>query len=134
MVGEINRGLCVLVGIQTDDVDDDMDYIAKKVLSLRLFPDTVSDKPWSKSVMDMGLEVLSISQFTLHAKTNKGTKPDFHNAMKSEDSREFYHNFLNLLRTEYQKEKVQEGRFGERMEVEIINDGPVTIVLDSRAR
>jgi D-tyrosyl-tRNA(Tyr) deacylase len=73
-----------------------------------------------------------VSQFTLLAKTSNGSKPDFHLAMKSIKSREFYSNFLNHLKEKYQPEKVQDGAFGEMMEVQIVNDGPVTITIDSR--
>jgi D-tyrosyl-tRNA(Tyr) deacylase len=73
-----------------------------------------------------------VSQFTLFAKTSKGSKPDFHRAMKSARSRDFYAHFLEQLREKYSSDKIQEGAFGEMMEVQIVNDGPVTITIDSR--
>ncbi|KAI8832714.1 D-Tyr tRNAtyr deacylase-like domain-containing protein [Chytridium lagenaria] len=141
-VSSIGRGLCVLVGITTDDKDADSDYLVRKILNLRLFDSTYSastttdisngiSKPWSKSVMDCGMEVLCVSQFTLYALTTKGSKPDFHLAMKSDASKDMYHNFLNRMKTTYVQDKIKDGVFGAMMQVNIVNDGPVTILLES---
>ncbi|KXN72339.1 D-tyrosyl-tRNA deacylase [Conidiobolus coronatus NRRL 28638] len=118
IVGKIDKGLCVLVGITHDDTEKDIDYIEGKL--------------WTKSVKDLDLEVLSVSQFTLYVNCQKGNKPEFRGAMKSENSREFYEKFLNKLKQEYKPEKIQDGQFGTIKEVEIVNDGPVTFPLDSR--
>ncbi|KXN72342.1 D-tyrosyl-tRNA deacylase-like protein [Conidiobolus coronatus NRRL 28638] len=131
IVGKINRGLCVLVGITHDDTEKDIDYMVKKILNTRVFEDS-EGKHWTKSVKDLDLEVLSVSQFTLYVNCQKGNKPDFHAAMKSDNSRDFYEKFLNKLKQEYKPEKIQDGQFGAMMDVEIINDGPVTFPLDSR--
>ena len=97
IVGSIQHGLCVLIGISRDDNDKDMEYIAKKILSIRLFEsgdDTASAGKWSKSVVDRDFEILCVSQFTLQS-TLKGTKPDFHLAMSSEIFRSFKKNVQN---------------------------------------
>ena len=134
IVGSIQHGLCVLIGISRDDNDKDMEYIAKKILSIRLFEsgdDTASAGKWSKSVVDRDFEILCVSQFTLQS-TLKVTKPDFHLAMSSEQSKDFYHKFLDLLKKMYKIEKINDGKFGAYMQVNILNDGPVTILLDSK--
>jgi len=130
VVSSIGRGICLLVGIQQEDVSNDIDFLIKKVLSLRVFPDETG-KMWTKSVKDLNLEILSVSQFTLYA-TLKGNKPDFHLAMKAEQSKQFYSQFLQDLKKSYQEDKIKDGVFGAMMDVEIINEGPVTLELDSR--
>ncbi|KAJ1674533.1 D-tyrosyl-tRNA(Tyr) deacylase [Spiromyces aspiralis] len=119
VVGKIGRGICVLVGISESDEAKDMDYIVRKILSVRVFEDE-DGKMWSKNVKDLGLEVLC------------GSKPDFHDAMRSNRSREFFEEFIRKLRAAYDSSKIQEGRFGAMMLVNIANDGPVTLQLDSR--
>ncbi|KAJ2648182.1 D-tyrosyl-tRNA(Tyr) deacylase [Coemansia sp. RSA 1287] len=111
VVGSIGPGICVLVGISQDDTKDDMEYIARKVLGLRVFNKDLD--MWKASVQDAQLEVLCVSQFTLYGKTTKGMKPDFHSAMKSDTSRQFFDDFVALLGP-------------------LVNDGPVTLQLDSR--
>ncbi|KXS20034.1 D-tyrosyl-tRNA deacylase [Gonapodya prolifera JEL478] len=130
-VSSIGRGICVLVGIAQDDQEKaDADVLAKKLLDIRMWPD--GEKAWAKGVRDIGGEVLCVSQFTLHARLNKGTKPDFSRAMKTAQAREFYETFLAKLRSLYDPEKIKDGVFGAMMSVEIVNDGPVTLVIDSR--
>lgn len=132
VVGSIQNGLCVLVGISRDDTDKDIDYIVRKILNIRLFEDKDStNSKWDKSVVDRDFEVLCISQFTLQS-TLKGNKPDFHLAMGSDKSKEFYEKFLDKLKKAYKPEKIQDGRFGAYMQVHIQNDGPVTIILESK--
>ncbi|KAJ1742800.1 D-tyrosyl-tRNA(Tyr) deacylase [Coemansia sp. RSA 1290] len=130
VVGSIGAGICVLVGIGVDDTQEDLDYIARKVLGMRVFSD--SNAFWKRSVQDEQLEVLCVSQFTLYGKTTKGSKPDFHQAMKSHESREFFDRFVARLRELYRADKVQTGEFGAMMQVALVNDGPVTLQLDSR--
>eukprot|EP01147_Barroeca_monosierra_P003919 gene3919-8402_t len=132
VINEIGKGLCVLVGITSDDTEEDIEYITKKITTLRLFEDE-SGKMWKKSVQDLDLDILCVSQFTLYAKCGK-SKPDFHMAMPSKKSREFYQSFLEKIRSLYNEEKVKDGIFGAYMRVDIHNDGPVTITLDSNAR
>lgn len=133
----------VLVGITTTDTQEDVNRLAKKIAGLRLFEDLSSPppdtqkwhgKPWSKSLLvDLDLCVLSISQFTLYGTVKKGTKPDFHRAAKGAEARVLYEAFLGRLRTELgDHERVKDGVFGEMMDVLLVNDGPVTIVWDTK--
>ncbi|KAK0050754.1 D-tyrosyl-tRNA(Tyr) deacylase 1 [Biomphalaria pfeifferi] len=128
IVGSIGKGLCVLVGISRHDTEKEMEYIVRKILNIRVFNDE-KDKRWMKSVMDMGYEVLCVSQFTLES-TLKGNKPDFRYAMSPELSQPFYNQFLQALKTQYKADKIQDGKFGAYMQVDIQNDGPVTIPLE----
>lgn len=132
LISSIQNGLCVLVGIGRDDTEKDLDYIVRKILSIRLFenPENENTK-WNKSVVDRDFEILCVSQFTLQS-TLKGTKPDFHLAMNSEHSKDFYEKFLESMRKSYKPDKIKDGKFGEYMQVNIQNDGPVTIILDSK--
>ncbi|KAJ2777109.1 D-tyrosyl-tRNA(Tyr) deacylase [Coemansia interrupta] len=135
VVGEISRGVCVLVGIQADDTLADLEYIAKKILTLRVFqqdPLDASSAHWKKSIVDLDLEVLCVSQFTLCAKTTKGAKPDFHQAMGSERSRDMFDRLVGRLGELHDPGRVRTGAFGEMMQVALVNDGPVTLTLDSR--
>lgn len=142
IVSSINRGLMILVGVSTADTSDDVKKLVKKVAGLRLFEDFSNPppdiskwygKPWSQSLAnDHELRVLSISQFTLYGTIKKGTKPDFHKAAKGPDAVKLYQEFLAGLRRELgSDDRVQDGRFGEMMEVDLVNDGPVTIVWDT---
>ncbi|XP_048244467.1 D-aminoacyl-tRNA deacylase-like isoform X2 [Haliotis rufescens] len=128
VVGSIGRGLCVLVGISRYDTPKEMEYIVRKVLNLRLFDDD-GGKRWAKNVMDKQFEVLCVSQFTLCV-TLKGNKPDFHEAMGPDLSQQMYQEFLKQLGAAYSPDKVQDGKFGAYMQVNIQNDGPVTIPLE----
>ncbi|KAG8863076.1 heme binding [Tulasnella sp. 330] len=136
IVGKISKGLLVLIGIgvvcgELDDTPADMEAIAKKILAVRVFDDE-NGTMWKHGVKDIGGEVLCVSQFTLMAKTTKGSKPDFHGAMGSESSRSMYSNLLSRLGELYDPSKIQDGRFGAMMSVSIMNEGPVTIPIDSR--
>ncbi|KAJ8389870.1 hypothetical protein AAFF_G00113390 [Aldrovandia affinis] len=128
-VSAIERGLCVLLGISVEDTQKDVDYIVRKILNLRVFEDE-NGRAWSRSVMDRELEVLCISQFTLQC-ILKGNKPDYHAAMPAELAEPFYNNVLEHMRTAYRPELIKDGQFGAYMQVNIQNDGPVTIELDS---
>ena len=143
LVSLIGRGLLLLVGISTEDTNDDVARLVKKVAGLRLFEDLSNPppdqakwygKPWAKSLaQDSELSVLSISQFTLYGTIKKGTKPDFHKAAKGSTALPLYQDFLKRLREELGDEnRVKDGKFGEMMDVELVNDGPVTIVWDTR--
>ncbi|KHJ87488.1 D-tyrosyl-tRNA(Tyr) deacylase, partial [Oesophagostomum dentatum] len=130
-ISSIGRGVCVFVGISREDKDEDIEYIVRKILNVRLFAS--DNKRWDKSVKDEGLEVLCVSQFTLYGFL-KGNKLDFHNSMNPEDACAFYNRFMDKLRSSYPQEKIKDGRFAAMMNVEIVNDGPVTINLDSKNR
>ncbi|KAJ1952010.1 D-tyrosyl-tRNA(Tyr) deacylase, partial [Dipsacomyces acuminosporus] len=123
VVGQIGKGVCVLVGINQSDTKEDLEHVAKKILGLRVFEDE-SGGMWKKSVKDLGLEVLCVSQFTLYGKTTKGTKPDFHEAMKSSESKRFFDDFVQRLGELYDSSKISTGQFGAIMKVGIVNDGP----------
>jgi len=129
VISSIGKGLCVLIGISRNDGPKDAEYIVRKILNLRLF-DSEDGKRWNKSVKDQQLEVLCVSQFTLQC-ILKGNKPDFHEAMAGDDSKQFYHQMLLDLRKNYQDDKIKDGLFGAHMMVNIENDGPVTIELNS---
>jgi D-tyrosyl-tRNA(Tyr) deacylase len=168
-VSSIGSGLMVLVGIATDDNDADMEWAARKLLTLRLFNGPVvaelscqtqeasptvtptteaatapttqevpqgtfaasAGKPWSRNVMEVNGSVLLVSQFTL-CHVLKGNKPDFHNAMKGGEAKVLYDKMQTLMGTIYRPERILPGAFGEHMHVSLVNDGPVTLTLDSK--
>uniref|UniRef100_U5ESE4 D-aminoacyl-tRNA deacylase n=1 Tax=Corethrella appendiculata TaxID=1370023 RepID=U5ESE4_9DIPT len=129
LISSIGRGLCVLIGISENDNSIDVDYIAKKLLNIRLFEDA-SGKRWMESILDQKLEILCVSQFTLYYKL-KGNKPDFQHAMKGPDAENLYNSLLKALKQQYDSERIKDGKFGAMMEVHIQNDGPVTIEIES---
>ncbi|KAG4084701.1 D-tyrosyl-tRNA deacylase [Neocallimastix lanati (nom. inval.)] len=130
-ISEINKGIMALIGICQDDTEEDMDKLVRKLINLKLFKDD-QDRFWKKSVKDLDLEILCVSQFTLYAQTSKGNKPDFHLAMKTEEANAFYNKFLDKLRTTYKPEKIKDGKFGAMMNVSLVNEGPVTIIIDTK--
>jgi D-aminoacyl-tRNA deacylase len=125
-VAEIERGLVVLLGVARGDTVDDAGLLAGKVARLRIFED--EDGKFDRSVLDVGGEVLVVSQFTLIADTSKGNRPSFTDAAPPEDAEPLYEGFCEAL--EAQRVAVARGVFGARMAVQLVNDGPVTIVLD----
>ena len=127
VLGEINRGLVVLLGIQNDDTQETARYLADKIVNLRIFDD--ADGKMNLSALDVGAEILAISQFTLYADCRRGRRPSFIEAAKPDTSMPLYNSFLEFLRLS--ELKVKEGEFGAHMLVKIHNDGPVTIMLDS---
>ncbi|SHI18453.1 D-aminoacyl-tRNA deacylase [Clostridium intestinale] len=127
-IGEISKGINVLVGITKDDNDEDLKYIKEKIFNLRIFSDE-NDK-MNLSVKDIKGELLIISQFTLYGDARKGRRPSFIEALGGEEAVKLYNDFIELCKTE--RLKIQTGEFGADMEVEIINDGPVTLLLDSK--
>ncbi|XP_022669104.1 D-aminoacyl-tRNA deacylase-like [Varroa destructor] len=129
IVSSVGRGLCVLLGIHRDDTSSDLEYVVRKILSIRLFD--ADGQKWRKSVQDENLEILCVSQFTLHS-TLKGNKPNFHLSMGADEAKEMYNEFLRAMKKGYCEDRIKDGRFGEYMQVHIENDGPVTIVLNSR--
>ncbi|KAG9277858.1 D-aminoacyl-tRNA deacylase 1 [Astyanax mexicanus] len=128
-ISSIGRGLCILLGISAEDTQKDADYIVRKILNLRVFEDE-NGRAWSRSVMDKELEVLCVSQFTLQC-ILKGNKPDFHSALTAELAQPFYNSILEQMRTVYKPELIKDGQFAAYMQVNIQNDGPVTICLES---
>ena len=128
VVGSIEQGLVLLVGIESADTQEDVDYLVRKVAAMRIFSDE-SDK-MNFSVKDVKGDILSISQFTLHADTKKGNRPSFIQAAKPEAASALYELFNEGLRKN--DLRVVNGVFGADMEVSLINDGPVTIIIDSK--
>lgn len=118
LISSIDRGLCVLIGIANDDEQADIDYIVKKMLSIRLWPSLDGTKNWNRNVVELDYSLLCISQFTLHA-TLKGTKPDYHLSMSGEQSKVLYEKLLNQLKVNYKNDKIYDGQFGAMMTVNI---------------
>ncbi|KAJ1501313.1 D-tyrosyl-tRNA(Tyr) deacylase [Coelomomyces lativittatus] len=129
-ISSIGKGLCVLIGISSKDDTSDLEYIVKKILNMRLFDDP-DGTPWKRSVVDEKLEVLCVSQFTLYGNCQKGNKPDFHASMKADQAREMYTQIIGKLKSMYLPEKIQDGEFQSKMEVNLVNQGPVTLIIDS---
>ena len=131
LFSSINKGMLILVGIQADDTDEDINWLSSKIVNLRIFDD--ENGVMNKSILDSGGEILAVSQFTLMARTKKGNRPSYIDAAPPAISVPLYEKFVATLSQELHKE-VQTGQFGADMKVELINDGPVTIIVDSRNR
>lgn len=124
---KILKGLVVLIGIKSDDTTKDADYLANKIPNLRLFPD--QSGRFDKSVIDIDGEIMVISNFTVYGDAKKGRRPDFTVAASLQVARELYDYFVKKISLVFPK--IQSGKFGAKMLVEIFNDGPVTLILDS---
>lgn len=131
ITGEIGRGLLVLLGIEDADTLEDIQWLSNKIVNLRIFND--ESAVMNKSVIDMDGNILLISQFTLHASTKKGNRPSYIKASKPEFAVPMYEKMIEQLGVDLEK-KIQTGIFGADMKVESINDGPVTIVIDTKNR
>ena len=131
LFSSIGKGILVLVGIQSDDTDEDINWLASKIVNLRIFDD--ENGIMNKSILDSDGEILAVSQFTLMARTKKGNRPSYIDAAKPEISVPLYEKFVQSLQKELQKE-IKTGVFGADMQVGLINDGPVTIIIDSKNR
>jgi D-tyrosyl-tRNA(Tyr) deacylase len=128
LISQIGPGLLCLIGLGEGDGESDIEYITRKILNARLW---ASDrKAWDVNVQQQGYEVLCVSQFTLHGRLN-GNKPDFSRAMGPNEARTMYTALLDRLRSAYDINKVKDGAFGAMMQVELVNDGPVTFILES---
>jgi len=128
VVGRIGRGLVVLVGVAGGDTEKDLDYLVQKLANLRIFPD--DDGRFNLSALDIRGELLLVSQFTLLADTRKGRRPSFTGAAPPDEAEKLFGRFVEQARATGLK--VETGRFQQYMQVEIHNDGPVTVLLDSR--
>jgi D-tyrosyl-tRNA(Tyr) deacylase len=128
IVGKIEKGLLILLGIGINDNEADIEYLTKKIINLRIFND--NDSKMNLSLKDVNGELLVISQFTLYADTQKGNRPSYTSAALPIVAKERYNSFLSKLEIEFGK-KVEAGIFGADMKVELLNDGPVTIIIDS---
>ncbi len=127
----INQGLMILLGIENEDSQDDIDWLVKKVCNLRIFDD--EQGVMNKSVMDVQGDFLVVSQFTLHARTKKGNRPSYIGAAGPDIAIPLYHEFVKQL-SEQSQRYVGTGEFGANMQVQLINDGPVTIIIDSKRK
>ncbi|MTE28118.1 D-aminoacyl-tRNA deacylase [Winogradskyella ouciana] len=130
-VASIKKGLLVLLGIVNDDIPEDIDWLCKKIVNLRVFPD--ENDVMNTSLLDSGGDVILVSQFTLHASTKKGNRPSYIKAAKPDVAIPLYENFIEELKTQLGK-PIQTGEFGADMKVHLVNDGPVTIIIDSKNR
>lgn len=128
IVGSIEKGIVVLVGFTDGDKESDLDYVVNKLIYLRIFDD--EDGIMNKSLIDVGGSVLSISQFTLYADIKKGRRPSYKDALEPNIAIELYELFNKKLREK--KINVATGQFGQKMKVNITNDGPVTIIIESK--
>ena len=129
IVAEIQKGLLVLVGIEDADTQEDTNWLCQKIANLRIFGD--ENEVMNLSVRDIDGEIIIVSQFTLQASTKKGNRPSYIKASKPDVAIPLYENFVQQLEKELGK-KVQTGVFGADMKVSLLNDGPVTIVIDSK--
>ena len=127
--GNIGNGLLVLVGFENADTTEDIHWISRKILNLRIFDD--DNGVMNRNVLDVGGNLLVVSQFTLHAKTKKGNRPSYINSAKGEISEPLYNEFIDHLK-DISGLDIQSGQFGAYMEVHLVNDGPVTIIMDSK--
>jgi len=130
IIGQIKNGLLVLLGVSSKDAEKDAVYLVEKIVTLRIFDD--SDGKMNDSLLDFGGELLVVSQFTLYGDASKGRRPSFIEAARPEEANRLYEFFVASARKRVAK--VETGRFQASMEVELINDGPVTILLDSEKR
>lgn len=130
VIGKIHRGFLLLVGVTHDDAMEDMEYLVRKIVQMRIFED--EEGKLNRSIQDIGGEILSVSQFTLYADTKKGNRPSFSKAAPGDVAIEMFEQFNGLLRDS--GIPVETGQFGADMKVELLNDGPVTILLDSKNR
>jgi D-tyrosyl-tRNA(Tyr) deacylase len=126
---EIGTGLLVLLGIEEADGREDIEWLAKKIVNLRIFPD--EQEVMNKSLLDVGGELLLVSQFTLHASTKKGNRPSYIKAARPEIALPLYEQAISILEAELGK-SIGTGSFGADMKVSLINDGPVTIHMDTK--
>jgi len=129
IVAQTNKGLLILVGIESEDNLEDINWLVSKIVYLRIFGD--ANNVMNLSVQDIDGEIIVVSQFTLHALTKKGNRPSYIKAAKPDIAIPMYEKFIQLLELELGK-KIQTGQFGADMKVALVNDGPVTIIMDSK--
>lgn len=127
IVGKIDKGLNVLVGFTDTDTISDLEYLKRKILNLRIFDD--ENGIMNKSIKEINGKILLVSQFTLYADTKKGNRPSYIKALNGEKAVVLYNQFIEMLSTEIE---VETGIFGANMQVKIENDGPITIIIDSK--
>ena len=131
IVSSISKGLLILLGVENNDTLDDVNWLIRKIINLRIFTDI--DGKMNNSIIDVKGDIIVVSQFTLHAKTKKGNRPSYINAAQPKIAIPLYENFVQVLKSE-SKLNVLTGEFGADMKVSLTNDGPVTIIIDSKNR
>ena len=129
VISEIKKGYLILLGIETEDTQEDINWLAGKIARLRIFKD--ENGIMNKSILDLNGDIIIVSQFTLQAKTKKGNRPSYIKAARPEIASVLYDKFILQLENELGK-KIQTGKFGAMMDVSLINEGPVTIFMDSK--
>jgi len=129
LIANIKTGLLVLVGIEDADTDEDIKWLSKKIINLRIFAE--ENDVLNNSVLQVDGEIIIVSQFTLHASTKKGNRPSYIKASKPDFAIPMYEKFITQVEKDFGK-KIQTGKFGADMKVELLNDGPITIVIDSK--
>jgi D-tyrosyl-tRNA(Tyr) deacylase len=130
LVSQIGPGILALVGLHEQDTHRDLEVCCKKLLACKLWPNEIGGL-WRHGVKQKGLEVLLVSQFTLYGTLSKKHQPDYKRSMKAEPARQLYDNFLKMVQEAYEADKIKDGVFGAMMDVELVNDGPVTLILES---
>lgn len=130
LISQIAKGILVFAAIGKDDTPKEAESMASKVLKMKFWDDDEGGR-WKKSVTDIEGEVLCVSQFTLYASTKKGNKPDFHKSAPAQKGKELYDHFISNVRKQYQEDRVKDGVFQAMMDVGIVNDGPVTIEIET---
>ena len=130
-VASIGTGLLILVGIEAADSQEDIDWLVSRIIKIRIFED--ENQVMNNSIQDINGDIIVVSQFTLHAATKKGNRPSYIKAARPETAVPLYENFNRKLELEFGK-KIQTGIFGADMKVSLLNDGPVTILIDSKNR
>ena len=130
-VASIQKGLLILLGIIDEDAKDDINWLCRKIVNMRIFPD--ENGVMNSSVLDSDGDIILVSQFTLHASTKKGNRPSYIKAAKPDIAIPIYEKFIDQLQSEMGK-RIQTGEFGADMKVSLINDGPVTIIIDTKQK
>ena len=128
-IAEITKGLLILLGIEDTDTQEDIDWLCRKIIGLRIFND--ENGVMNRSVVDVDGDIIVVSQFTLHASTKKGNRPSYLKASKPNIAIPLYESFKKTLQNTFGK-TIQSGEFGADMKVSLLNDGPVTIIIDSK--
>ncbi|MCK4265129.1 D-tyrosyl-tRNA(Tyr) deacylase [Candidatus Babeliales bacterium] len=125
-IASINNGMLILLGIHKNDTEKESNYIIKKLINLRIFSD--ENNLMNKSIVEVGGEILIVSQFTLYGSVKKGNRPSFTETMPPKEAEEFYNKFIKQLKANF---PTKTGKFGAYMKVKLVNDGPITILIDS---
>ncbi|MRI63773.1 D-tyrosyl-tRNA(Tyr) deacylase [Ornithobacterium rhinotracheale] len=131
LIGKIGLGLMILIGFEADETEEEFEWLSQKIVNLRIFPD--ENGVMNRSILDCDGEILLVSQFTLHAATKKGNRPSYIRAAKPDLAIPYYEKMISVLGQKLGK-PVQTGEFGADMQVSLLNDGPVTIIIDTKQK